>query len=139
MVRNVTVPRTGLTAEVQTTTSQGLSGPSTEIPWIEHDFETVTLNESNYLDTPRLIGSKVNEDEYLTNVEGSKSLKMRLFLNTSDSRVSPIVDGEASNIILTSNRVNSVVNNYATDSRVNTIETDPTACLLYTSPSPRDS
>ena len=55
MVRNVTVPRTGLTAEVQTTTSQGLSGPSTEIPWIEHDFETVTLNESNYLDTPRVI------------------------------------------------------------------------------------
>ena len=132
MVRNVTVPRTGLTAEVQTTTSQGLSGPSTEIPWIEHDFETVTLNESNYLDTPRLIGSKVNEDEYLTNVEGSKSLKMRLFLNTSDSRVSPIVDGEASNIILTSNRVNSVVNNYATDSRVNTIESDPTACQYIT-------
>ena len=132
MVRNVTVTRTGLTAEVQTTTAQGLSGPSTEIPWTEHDFETVTLNESNYLDTPRVIGSKVNEDQYLTDVEGSKSLKMRLFLSTSDSKVSPIIDGEASNIILTSNRVNSVVTNYATDSRVNTIESDPTGCQYIT-------
>ena len=59
-------------------------------------------------------------------------MKMRLFLNTSDSRVSPIVDGEASNIILTSNRVNNVVSNYATDSRVNTIESDPTACQYIT-------
>ena len=132
MVRNVTVPRTGLTAEVQTTTSQGLSGPSTEIPWIEHDFENVALNESNYLDSPRVIGSKVNEDQYLTNVEGHKSLNMRLFLSSNDTRVSPIVDGEASNIILTSNRVNSVITNYATDSRVNTIESDPTACQYIT-------
>ena len=126
MVRNLTVPRTGLTAEIKTTTSTSLSG--SEIPWIEHDFEDIVINETNYLDTPRLIGSKVNEDEYLTNVKGSKSLNMRLFLNTSDTRVSPLVDGQASNIILTSNRVNSVITNYATDSRVNSAEFDPTAC-----------
>ena len=53
---------------------------------------------------------------------------MRLFLNTSDTRVSPLVDGQSSNIILTSNRVNSVITNYATDSRVNSAEFDPTAC-----------
>ena len=126
MVRNITPPRTGLTGEVKTTTSTSLSG--NEIPWIEHDFEDIVINETNYLDTPRLIGSKVNEDEYLSNVKGSKSLNMRLFLNTSDTRVSPLVDGQSSNIILTSNRVNSVITNYATDSRVNSAEFDPTAC-----------
>ena len=125
MVRNLTPPRTGLTAEVKTTTSTSLSG--NEIPWIEHDFESININETNYLDTPRVIGSKVNEDEYLSTVKGSKSLNMRLFLNTSDTRVSPVVDGQSSNIILTSNRVNSVITNYATDSRVKTVELDPTA------------
>ena len=125
MVRNLTPPRTGLTAEVKTTTSTSLSG--NELPWVEHDFETVNINETNYLDTPRVIGSKVNEDEYLSTVKGSKSLNMRLFLNTSDTRVSPVVDGQSSNIICTSNRVNSVITNYATDSRVKTVEFDPTA------------
>ena len=61
MVRNLTVPKTGLTAEVKTTTSTSLSG--NEVPWVEHDFENVVLNQTNYLNTPRLIGAKVNEDE----------------------------------------------------------------------------
>ena len=126
MIRNLTPPKTGVTAEVKTTTSTSLSG--NEIPWIEHDFESIVINETNYLDTPRLIGSKVNEDQYLSNVKGSKSLNMRLFLNTTDTRVSPLIDGEASNIILTSNRVNSIITNYATDNRVNTITSDPTSC-----------
>ena len=126
MVRNLTPPKTSLTAEAKTTTSTSLSG--SEIPWIEHDFESIVLNESNYLETPRLIGSKVNEDQYLSNVKGSKSLNMRLFFDTTDTRVSPVVDGQSSNIILTSNRVNSVITNYATDSRGNTVDADPTAC-----------
>ena len=60
-------------------------------------------------------------------MKGSKSLNLRLFLNTSDTRVSPVVDGQASNIIFTSNRVNSVITNYATDSRVKSVEFDPSA------------
>ncbi len=126
MVNNLTVPKTGLTAEVKTTTATSLSGD--EAPWVEHDFESVVINENNYLETPRLIASKVNEDEYLSTVKGSKSLNMRVYLNTTDTRVSPVVDGEASNIILTSNRVNSVVTNYATDRTVKTVDSDKTAC-----------
>ena len=125
MVANVTVPKTGLTAEVKTTTATSISG--NEIPWVEHDFENIVLNQTNYLDTPRVIGSKVNADQYLSNVKGSKSLNMRLFLNTTDTRVSPVVDGQRSNIILTSNRVNSIIDNYATDNRANTVDVDPTA------------
>ena len=57
---------------------------------------------------------------------------MRLFLNTSDSRVSPVVDGQRCSVITTSNRVNSVIANYATDSRVNSTTKDPTACQYIT-------
>ena len=53
---------------------------------------------------------------------------MKIILNTTDSRVSPIIDGQRCSVITTSNRVNNVITNYATDNRVNTIETDPTAC-----------
>ena len=42
--------------------------------------------------------------------------------------VSPVVDGQRKNVILTSNRVNKAITNYDTDSRVNEVKSDPTAC-----------
>ena len=125
-VQNLTVPATSITAEVRTTTSKSFSG--NEIPYIDAGFENITINQKNYFDTPRMIASKVNEDLQLTNVEGNKSLNMRLFLNTTDTRVSPVIDSQRVSAILTSNRVNNIVTNYATDSRVNTLTEDPTAC-----------
>ena len=55
-------------------------------------------------------------------------MNLRLFLNTTDSRISPVIDAQRVSAILTSNRVNDVISDYATDSRVNGIDTDPTAC-----------
>jgi len=125
-VQNLTVPATSITAEVRTTTSKSFSG--NEIPYIDAGFENITINQKNYFDTPRMIASKVNEDLQLTNVEGNKSLNMRLFLNTTDTRVSPVIDSQRVSAILTSNRVNNIISNYTTDARVNTLTEDPTAC-----------
>ena len=126
MVENVTVNGTTLTGQVRTTTSQSLSG--NEIPFVDAGFETVVLNESNYLDSPRMICSRVNENSKLNTISGNKSMNLRLFLNTTNSRVSPVIDLERVSTILTSNRVNSIINDYSTDSRVNGIDGDPTAC-----------
>ena len=126
MVENVTISGTTLSGQIRTTTGKSLSG--NEIPFIDAGFEPVVLNESNYLISPRIICSKVNENAQLATIAGNKSLNLRLFLNTTNSRVSPVVDLERINAILTSNRVNSVIDDYATDSRVNEIDRDPTAC-----------
>ena len=75
-----------------------------------------------------MIASKVNEDSKLTNIVGGKSMQMSLALNTTDSRISPVIDAQRVNAIITSNRVNDVITNFATDSRVDTIEEDPTGC-----------
>jgi hypothetical protein len=126
VVQNLTVKGTSVGAEVRTTTSQSISG--NETPYLDAQFETIALNEINYLDSPRLIASKVNEDQYLTNFKGSKSLNMKLSLGTIDTRVSPVVDSQRVSAILTSNRINDEIENYATDRRVNEIGSDPSAC-----------
>ena len=126
IVQNVTSPGTSLVGEVRTVTSQSMSG--TEIPYLDNGFESIALNTPNYLDSPRLIASKVNADAKLTTLEGSKSLNMRLFLGTTDARITPVIDAQRVSTILTSNRVNDVIENYATDNRVNTLNIDPTAC-----------
>jgi len=126
MVQNLTVRGTTVTGEMRTTTAQSMSG--SEIPWIDNGYEPVALNDSNYMDTPRLIGSQVNENARLNNVPGNKSMNLRLFLNTTNSKLSPMIDGQRTSVICTSNRVNKEITNYATDKRTGTITGDPTAC-----------
>jgi hypothetical protein len=124
-VQNVTVRGTALNAELRTVTGSSISG--TEIPFIDNGFESITLNNSNYLNSSRIVCSKINETNNLTNLTGNKSLNMRLLLNTTDSRLSPVVDTQRVSAIFTSNRVNSAITNYATDSRVNSVLDDPSA------------
>jgi hypothetical protein len=126
MVQNLTVRGTTISAEVRTVTGRSISG--NEVPYQDSGFESVVLNQSNYLDSPRIICSDVNEVEQLSSIPENKSMNLRLFMSTTDTRVSPVVDAQRISTILTSNRVNSVITNYATDNRVNGIETDPTSC-----------
>jgi hypothetical protein len=125
MVHNLTVQGTNLTGEMRTVTGQSMSG--NEIPYVDNGYESITLNKTNYLDSTRIIASKVNETAKLSNLTGNKSLNMRLTMSTVDSKLTPVIDTQRINLITTSNRVNSVITNYATDNRVNSISDDPTA------------
>ena len=125
-VHNMTVPGTTITGEVRTTTSRSFSG--TETPYLNAGFEDIVINQKNYFDSPRMIASKVNEDANLSTQPGSKSMNMRLFLNTVDTRLTPVIDTQRVSAVLTSNRVNNVITDYATDPRVDSIDEDPTAC-----------
>jgi hypothetical protein len=124
-IHNLTVQGTSLSAEVRTITGSSISG--NEIPFTDIGFEPVTINAPNYLDSTRIIASKVNENNKLANLPGNKSMNMRLTLGTVDSRVSPVLDTQRISTILTSNRVDSVIENYATDARVGSINEDPSA------------
>ena len=125
-VQNLTVSGTSISAEVRTVSSKSFSG--NEIPYVDKGFEDITINQKNYFDSPRMIASKINEDANLTTIEGNKSMNMRLFLTSTDTRISPVIDSQRVSSILTSNRVNNIITDYATDSRVDTIDEDPTGC-----------
>ena len=125
LIQNLTVQGTSLSAEVRTITGQSLSG--NEIPFTDIGFEPITINAPNYLDSTRIIASKVNENNKLSNLLGNKSMNLRLTLGTVDTRLSPVLDTQRISTILTSNRVNSVIEDYATDARVDIINEDPSA------------
>jgi hypothetical protein len=125
VVHNLTVQGTSLSAELRSISGTSISG--NELSYVDNGFESISLNKSNYYNSPRIIASKVNESNKLSTLPGNKSLNMRLSLNTIDTKLSPMVDTQRISTILTSNRVNSVITNYATDSKSNTIDNDPTA------------
>ena len=127
VVQNLTVQGTSINAEIRTVTGSSISG--NEIPFNDAGFETVSLNKTNYLSSPRIICSKVNETNKLSTLAlpGNKSMNLRINLDSVDTRVSPVLDTQRISTILTSNRVNSVISDYATDNRVNSITEDPTS------------
>jgi len=124
-IQNLTVTGTNIAASIRTVSGVSIDG--NEIPYIDNGFESITVNETNYLDSPRIICSKVNETDKLSDLPGGKSLNMRVVLSSTDTRLSPVIDTQRVSAILVSNRINDPVENYATDNRVNGLEGDPHA------------
>ena len=130
MVQNITVPGTSINGQIRTITAQGLNGD--EIAWRDNGFEPVSLNETNYLKSSRLMASQVNADDKLSLLPGNKSFTMNINLTTDDSTLSPLIDLRRVNTILTSNRVNQPITDYANDPRVNSMTDDPNAFVYIT-------
>ena len=124
-IQNLTVTGTNIAASIRTISGVSIDG--NEIPYIDNGFETISINQTNYLDSPRLICSRVNEVDKLGDLPGSKSFNMRVILSSSDTRLSPVIDTQRVSAILISNRINNPIANYATDNRVNNLEGDPHA------------
>ena len=80
----------------------------------------------------RMICSRVNEETFLDDLPGNKSLAVGLNMTSDDTRITPCVDLDQVALVLTSNRVNAPVSNYATDFRVNKTATDPNRFFYVT-------
>ena len=74
-----------------------------------------------------MIASKVNEDRQLSDLPGNKSLTLEVLMSSNNSNVSPVIDLDRVSTVLTTNRINNPVSNFATDSRVNQTGQDPCA------------
>ena len=130
MVEFLTPVDTQLSGRVRTTT--GTSANGTEVSFVDEGFSDVALNGINYFDSPRLIVSKINEQNNLTALPGSKSFTTELLLTSNDQFVSPIIDTDRFGVITTTNRIDSPITDYPNDSRVNSLFNDPTSAIYIT-------
>jgi len=124
-IQNLTLPGTDLTSEVRTVTGASLDG--NEIPYVDKGFEEISIGQNNYMSSPRIVASNINQTNNLTTLPGNKSFNMRVNLTTTDSKLSPLIDTQRMNVIFTSNRVNAPISNYVTDNRVKSAFDDPNA------------
>ena len=132
-IANIAVPGTTVSAAMKTISAASLGnglGQGTDVPFLDKGSESVTLNKSNYLNSPRMIASRINEtnNTVTQNSPGDRSFNMTLTLETSNPNISPVIDLQRMSAILISNRVDAPITNYKQDPRVNTLFEDPTAC-----------
>ena len=108
-------------------TVTGTSANGNEVSFIDQGFEPTILNETTFFPTPRLVASKVNEAERLDTLPKSKSLSLKVDMNSTDANLSPVLDVQNATFVLGRNKINNPIgeDNYATDSRTNEISGDP--------------
>jgi hypothetical protein len=114
---------TSLVIKARTISETSISG--SEPSFVDKGYTEVTNFKKNYFTDPRMIASQINENTYLSTQPGNKSFTAGINLFTSDNRLSPAIDLDASSIVFVTNRVNAPITNYATDPRVNTMVNDP--------------
>ena len=122
-VTTMTPPGTSVGGRVRTISATSVDGA--EQSFSDQGFEAVALNTQNHFETPRMVASKVNEDRQLSDLPGNKSLTFEILMTSDNPNVSPVVDLDRVSTVLTTNRLNSPVSNFATDSRVNETGQDP--------------
>jgi len=124
-VQTITPNGTSIAARVRTTSATSIDG--TESSFVDQGFEPISIDDQNHFETPRMVASKVNEDRQLSDLPGNKSMTFEVLMNSSDPNVSPVVDLDRVSTILTTNRINSPVSNFASDPKVNKTGEDPCA------------
>ena len=132
IVQNITPQGSNLTGQLRTITASSIDG--SEVPYQDKGFEDISLITDNYMSSPRMVASRINETTSLPTLPNNKSFTMSLSLYGADPSVSPIVDLDRIGVILTSNRINNPVSDFATDNRVKTLKDDPNAFVYASKP-----
>jgi hypothetical protein len=120
---------TSVSAVIRSVSGTSVSGSETS--FLDNGIEPVQLNALNTLRSVRLVCSKENETEYLSNLpnQRNKSFTTGITLSTTDSNLSPIIFLDTAFTEFISSRLNSPVSDYALDGRSNSILDDPHAAV----------
>jgi len=129
-VQTMVLPGTTLNSSIRTVTGTSIDGD--EISFLDQGYESITIGSPNNLETPRILASATNEGTLLSDLPGNKSLTLDMEFSSTNSFLSPVVDLDRVNMVLTSNRLNNVITDFATDKRVSVTGEDPNAAIYIT-------
>ena len=124
-IQSMTPPGTNIGARVRTISATSVDG--SEQSFVDQGFQAISVTGQTHFETPRMVASKSNENRQLSDLPGNKSLTLEVLMSTSSPNVSPVIDLDRVSTVLTTNRVNSPVSNFASDNRVNQTGQDPCA------------
>jgi hypothetical protein len=129
-----TLNLTGTDIKTYVRTVSGTSINGNENSFEDNGFSEINLNTKNYFNSPRIISSKINEENNLSNFIGNKSLTLNLALSSTNNYISPIIDLERTAVVLTTNRIDSPITDYILDDRASSTKNDPSSFVYITNP-----
>jgi len=136
-VATIIPAKTNLITRLRTFTGTSVGGE--EKSFEDDGFIDISLDDSTYFSKPRLLCSRVNEERFITNSPGKRSLSFEFLLKTSDDRVSPVIDTIQTAAILTTNLINNPLGigddaTYADDDTVRSLDKDKHSAIYISKP-----
>ena len=113
-------------------TVSGRSAGGNETPFLDKGFQSVEIDQLNILNSPRIIASAPNEEQYLTALPRNKSFTYQVDLSSADPNLSPVIDYSNVVMITGRSRLNDPVVDYSSDGRVNELTNDPHSAIYST-------
>ena len=123
---------TNINASVRTISGTSVSG--NENSFNDQGYENIQLNTYNAFDSVRLVTSKDNENQYLSDIPRNKSFTSVLNFESNTKDLSPIVYLSESNVEFINSRLNNPISDYSSDNRVNSILDDPHSAVYVSNP-----
>jgi hypothetical protein len=136
-IAHIIPSKTNISTRVRTTSGTSIGG--NEKSFIDQGFVDIPIDQTTYFANPNIICSEINETNFLNETPGSKSFTMEFLMNSSDSRVSPVIDTIRTSAILTSNLINNPLgigenSNYADDDSVRSLINDKHSAIYISKP-----
>jgi hypothetical protein len=90
---------TSITASIKTTTAQSIAGTETAYQQAS-TYTPMTIGKNIAFDAPQMIANGNNETTYLS---GAKSFNLKIGLQTTDKKVSPVIDMQRASVLAINN------------------------------------
>ena len=106
-IPSIELPNTAITTTFKATTATAptyLSSPA-ESYTKDTSSTTITLNDNNYLGTPKLVASPINESSEMSS---AKSFDVTCQLSSTANNVSPVLDVDSLGVVAIQNRINNI-------------------------------
>ena len=135
-IANIIPAKTNITSRIRTFTGTSIGG--NEMSFVDSGYQQIPLNDTTYFSEPKLICSNINEERFITESPGNRSLTMEFLMTSSDSRVSPVIDTIRTSVVTTSNLINNPIgagsSAYADDDSVRSLFKDKHSAIYISKP-----
>ena len=106
-IPSIELPNTAITTTFKATSATVptyLSSPASSYTK-DTSSTTITLNNNNYLNTPKLVASSINESSEMSS---AKSFDVTCQLSSTANNVSPVLDVDSLGVVAIQNRINNI-------------------------------
>ena len=105
IIQNMNFAETVLEFTVKSTSGRSIDGP--QVPYIQDTSGSfVSVNDTNYFTTPRVIASATNEASFLS---GEKSLTVNAIMSTTLDNLSPVIDTNRASVVAIHNKITNAL------------------------------
>ena len=101
----MTLPETSLNMSIRPTTGKSIHGSESEFSLTSSsNYQSVVANDNIYFTAPQMVASDINQTNEMS---GQKSLFVQLVMQTTNTKLSPVLDLQRTSAFTIQNRLNS--------------------------------